>query len=95
MNSETGVTTIAVAFFVGASLSQFFGSVSRDLITPIIAGLFPGAQQSLEKITVQVGPVKLSIGDVIGSFINLMIAFLVVSLTLPLIKTYAPVGGRR
>lgn len=85
----------AVAFYIGAALMQFFGSISRDLITPVITGIFPGVQQSIEKITVQVGPIKLNIGDAIGAFINLLIAFLVVSVSLPYVKQYAPLGGRR
>lgn len=95
MDSSTSVTTIAVAIYIGAALFQFFGSITRDLVTPILAGLFPGATQTLDKITVQVGPIKLNIGDAIGATLNLIIAYLVVSITLPYVKTYAPIGGRR
>jgi large-conductance mechanosensitive channel len=92
-----GATTIvnfAVAFYLGAALKDFFGSISRDLIAPFIAAIFPTAQQSIDKITVQVGPVKLNIGEAIGSVINLATAFLVLYLTLPYVREYAPVGGR-
>lgn len=85
----------AVAFYVGAALMKFFDSITRDLVTPVITGIFPGVQQSVEKITIQIGPVKLSIGEAVGAFINLLVAFLVVSWTLPLVRSYAPVGGRR
>lgn len=95
MDSSTSVTTIAVAIYIGAALFQFFSSITRDLVTPVIAGLFPGATQTLDKITVQVGPIKLNIGDAIGATLNLIIAYLVVSMTLPYVKTYAPIGGRR
>lgn len=92
-----GATTIvnfAVAFYLGAALKDFFGSISRDLIAPFIAAVFPTAQQSIDKITIQVGPVKLNIGDAIGSVINLATAFLVLYMTLPYVREYAPVGGR-
>lgn len=84
----------AIAIYIGMSLTSFFSSISRDLITPILTGVFPGVQQSIEKITIKIGPVTLSIGEAVGAFINLLIAYLVVSLTLPLIKTYAPIGGK-
>jgi large-conductance mechanosensitive channel len=95
MDSSTSLTTIAVAIYMGGALYKFFDSLTRDLVTPVIAGLFPGATQTIDKITIQVGPIKLNIGDAIGATLNLMIAYLVVSMTLPYIKTYAPIGGRR
>ncbi len=87
--------TIAVGLFAGMSLSQFFTAITRDLITPILASVFPGVQSSVDKFIVQVGPIKLSIGDAIASTMNLFIAFLVIKMTLPYIKTYAPIGGHR
>jgi large-conductance mechanosensitive channel len=88
------VTHFAVAFYLGAAMKDFFGSVSRDLITPFIAAVFPNAQQTLDKIVIPIGPVKLNIGDAIGATLNLIIAYFVISMTLPYIKEYAPVGGR-
>jgi large-conductance mechanosensitive channel len=93
MNAD--LMTIAVAFYLGSALSQFFTAITRDLITPVIAGVFPGVQQSVDKVVVQVGPIKLNVGDAIGAVMNLMIAYLVVSLTLPYVRSYAPIGGRR
>ena len=87
--------TFAVAFYIGTALSQFFGAITRDLFTPVIAGLLPGAEKSLDKIVINLGPVKLNVGDAIGATLNLLIAFFVVSMTLPYIKAYSPVGGRR
>ena len=89
------VMTFAVAIYIGTALSQFFSAITRDLITPVIAGLLPGAEKSLDKIVINVGPVKLNVGDAIGATLNLLIAFFVVSMTLPYIKAYTPVGGRR
>lgn len=89
------VMAFAVAIYLGFALAGFFSAISRDLITPVIAGIFPGVQASIDKITVQIGPVKLSIGDAIGAFVNLLIAYLVVAVSLPLVTSYAPLGGRR
>jgi large-conductance mechanosensitive channel len=88
------ITNFAVAFYLGASLKDFFGSISRDIVAPFIGAIFPSAQQSVDKITIQIGPVKISIGDAIGATINLAVAYLVLMLTLPYIREYAPVGGR-
>jgi hypothetical protein len=49
----------------------------------------------VEKITIQLGPVKINIGDVIGATINLAVAYAAVALTLPYIREYAPLGGRK
>jgi large-conductance mechanosensitive channel len=93
MNAD--LVTIAVAFYLGSALSQFFTALTRDLITPVIAGVFPGVQQSVDKVVIQLGPVKLNVGDAIGAVMNLAIAYLVVAMTLPYVRSYAPMGGRR
>jgi large-conductance mechanosensitive channel len=95
MDGSTSVLTIAVGLYVGMSLSQFFTAITKDLVTPIIAGIFPGVQSSVDKFVIQLGPIKLSIGDAISATLNLLIAWFVVSTTLPYIRTYAPIGGRR
>ena len=92
---DSNTTSLAVAVYLGFALSTFFGAITRDLVTPIIAGIFPGVEQSLDKVTVSIGPVKLNIGDAIGAALNLGIALFVISVTLPYIRTYSPLGGRR
>jgi len=91
--SDSQLMTFAVAFYVGHALSTFFGSVMKDLVTPLIAGVFPGAEKSLDKVIVTVGGVKLNVGDAAGAFLNLMVALLVVSYTLPIIRGYSPLRG--
>jgi large-conductance mechanosensitive channel len=94
--SDMTVMTFAVAIFLGSALSQFFGAVSKDLVAPVVGGIFPGAQAGLEKWTLQVGPVKLALGDALSATVNLAIAITVVWLTLPYIRAYSPIsGGRR
>ena len=92
---DTSVLTVAVGLYIGITLSQFFTAMTRDLITPVIAGLFPGVQASVDKFVIQIGSVKLNIGDAISATLNLLIAWAVVSMTLPYIRSYAPIGGRR
>lgn len=95
MDGSTNVTTIAIAIYIGAAMYRFFDSITRDIVTPIIAGILPGASQSIDKIVIPIGSVKINIGDAIGATLNLALAYIVVSVTLPYIKTYAPIGGRR
>jgi large-conductance mechanosensitive channel len=92
---DTSVLTVAVGLYIGITLSQFFTAITRDLITPFLAAIFPGVQASVDKFVVQLGPIKLSIGDAIAATLNLLIAWVVVSMTLPYIRSYAPIGGRR
>ena len=92
---DTSVLTVAVGLYIGITLSQFFTAITRDLITPFLAVLFPGVQASVDKFVVQLGPIKLSIGDAIAATLNLLIAWTVVTMTLPYIRSYAPIGGRR
>ena len=95
MISDQTIMTFAVAIYLGFALSQFFGSLTRDLVTPFVAVLFPGVQHAVGHYVLNIGPIKLSIGDAIGATFNLLIAFAVVSLTLPYIREYAPMGGRK
>ncbi len=93
MAGQTTILTFAVAIFVGSALKDFFTAITRDLVAPVLAAFVPGAQQTLEKITVQLGPVKLNIGDAISATLTLAIALFVVAYTLPYIREYSPVRG--
>lgn len=93
MSSQSTILTFAVAIFVGSALKDFFNTLTRDLVAPFIGALLPGAQQSLERITVQVGPIKINIGEVISATLTLAIALFVVSFTLPYLREYSPVRG--
>jgi large-conductance mechanosensitive channel len=95
MAYDSTVLTFAVAIFMGGALKEFFGAVTRDLITPFIAAVIPNTQQTMDKITIQLGPVKLNIGDLIAATLNLLVAYLVVSITMPYVREYMPVGSGR
>jgi large-conductance mechanosensitive channel len=93
MGSRRLLITVAVAFVVGSALKDFFSAMTTGLVTPIVASLFPGVQASVAGLTLQVGGVKLEVGSVISATATLVISLLVVSLTLPYIKAYAPIRG--
>ncbi len=93
MSSQPSILTIAVAIFVGSALKDFFKTITNDLVTPVIAAFVPGTQQSLEKITLQLGPIKFNVGNAISATLTLAIALVVVSFTLPYLREYSPVRG--
>ena len=95
MTGDATIMTFAVALYIGMALSQFFGAVTHDFLLPILAGLFPGAEGTADKIYISIGSVKINIGVLLEATFNLMVAYIVVSFTLPYIRMYAPVGGRK
>lgn len=97
MTNEGLFWAIAVAVFLGSVLKDFFLAITRDLVTPVISGLAGSTGAEAASFTVTVGGIKLKIGDVIASALSLLVAFTIVSVTLPYLRAYtAPiVGGRR
>lgn len=93
MSSRRLLITVAVAFVVGSALKDFFSAVTTGLVTPIVSSLFPALQQSVSGYSVQIGSVKLEVGQVLSATATLLISLLVVSVTLPYIKAYAPIRG--
>jgi len=90
MATDTTIITFAIAVYLGGVLKDFIGAITRDLITPLTAPLFPDAQKSTTKFMVQVGPFSLYVGDAISATLHLFTAMFVVGLALPYIRSYAP-----
>lgn len=91
---DNQVLTFAVAIFVGMTLVNFFNAVMRDLVLPLLSPV-ASAEAGVSKLVIQIGTVKLNVGDVIVQFLNAVIALTVVSFLLPYLKDYVPVAGRR
>lgn len=85
--------TLSIAIFVGGALKDFFQAITHNLIAPLISVFFPSAQASVSGFTIQVGSVKILVGEMIAATFTLVIAMLVVTFTLPYIKAYAPLRG--
>lgn len=94
MAIESQVLPMALAIYIGFALMGFFSAIARDLVLPVLSPL-ASAESGVGKLNVQIGSVKLNIGDVIVQTINLMVVFFVVSFALPYIREYVPVAGRR
>jgi len=88
---ENQVLVFALAIQVGFILSNFFNSLTHDLILPLISPVTDGAP----KLVIQVGGAKINIGEVIAQTLNLLISFAVIYIALPYVKEYVPVAGRR
>jgi large conductance mechanosensitive channel len=70
------VIGLAVAFIIGAAATKMVTACVTDIIMPIIAVLIPGGDWRTQVL--QIGPVKLLVGDFIGAIIDFIIIALVV-----------------
>jgi len=70
------VIGLAVAFIIGAAATKMVTACVADIIMPVIAVLIPGADWRTQVL--ELGPVKLLIGDFIGAIIDFAIIALVV-----------------
>jgi large-conductance mechanosensitive channel len=91
---DNQVLTFGVAIFVGMTLVNFFNAFMRDLVLPLLSPV-ASAEAGVSKLVVTLGSIKLNVGDLIVQFLNLVVAFTVVSFLLPYLKDYVPVAGRR
>jgi large conductance mechanosensitive channel len=70
------VIGLAVAFIIGAAATKMVTACVADIIMPIIAVLIPGGDWRTSIL--QLGPVKLLVGDFVGAIIDFVIIALVV-----------------
>lgn len=94
MGVENQVLIFALAIYVGSLLTKFFDALTRDIVLPVISPMAP-SENGVSKWIVQFGTIKLNIGDFIVQTINVLLSFAIVYVTLPYIKEYVPVAGRR
>jgi large conductance mechanosensitive channel len=70
------VVGLAVAFIIGAAAAKLVSALVNDIIMPIIAVLIPGGDW--RAFVLQVGPVKLLLGDFAGALIDFVIVAFVI-----------------
>jgi large conductance mechanosensitive channel len=70
------VIGLAVAFIIGAAATKMVTATVADIIMPIIAVIIPGGEWRTSVL--QLGPVKLLVGDFVGAIIDFIIIALVV-----------------
>jgi len=72
------VIGLAVAFIIGAAATKMVTAFVNDIIMPVIAAIIPGGDWRNQFL--QIGSVKILIGDFIGALIDFVIIALVVFL---------------
>ena len=72
------VIGLAVAFIIGAAATKMVTATVADIIMPIIAVIIPGGEWRTSVL--ELGPVKLLIGDFVGAIIDFIIIAVVVFL---------------
>ncbi|VVC01592.1 Large-conductance mechanosensitive channel [uncultured archaeon] len=70
------VIGLAVAFIIGAAAAKLVSALVADIVMRVIAVLVPGGEW--RAAVLQLGPVKLLIGDFVGALIDFVIIAFVV-----------------
>jgi len=68
---QHNVVGLAVAVVIGGAVGKLVTALVADLIMPIIGTLTP--QGNWREAVLQIGSVKLALGDFIGAFIDFVI----------------------
>ena len=96
MSNKSLLLTFAVGIFIGGAIKDFFQTVIASLVTPFFVLLGSDVKDPVSGLTVDVGPVKLKVGDAISATFTLVIALVVTAAVLPYIHAYSPLqGGKR
>jgi len=74
--NKNKVVGLAVAFIIGAAAAKLVSALVNDIIMPIIAVVIPGGDWRLA--TLDIGPVKLLVGDFAGALIDFVIIAFVI-----------------
>lgn len=96
MLSNSDIVILTASFYLASVFSQFFTSVSRDIILPILAPI-TAAQKDVATFSIRIGNIELKIGSVLSELVNLTIAMGIVVFTIGLLKSYVlpTIGARR
>lgn len=70
------VIELAVAVIMGTAFTAIVNAIVESIINPVIAALFNADE--ITEATLQLGPVSLGIGEVIGAIINFVLIAVVV-----------------
>ncbi len=70
------VVELAVAVIIGAAFTSIVNSLVDGIFNPVIAALFNADE--INKAVLQIGPVSLGIGAVLGAIINFLLVAAVV-----------------
>jgi large conductance mechanosensitive channel len=85
--NKYGVIGLAIGFIMGGAASRFVTALVQDMLMPFIGIMIPGGEW--RKIIVELGPIKLLIGDFTGALIDFSIIAVVIFL---LVKQLSKTG---
>jgi large conductance mechanosensitive channel len=85
--NKYGVIGLAIGFIMGGAASRFVTALVQDMLMPFVGIMIPGGEW--RKITFDLGPVKLLIGDFVGAMIDFLIIAVVIFL---LVKQLSKTG---
>ena len=84
------LVAIAVAFILGGAFKAVVDSLVANVFTPIIGGIF--GQQDFSSLTLNIGDIRIAY----GSFLNTVISFVIIGLTLfVVVKAYEKMKSMR
>jgi len=84
------LVAIAVAFILGAAFKTVVDSLVANVFTPIIGGIF--GQTDFSSLTLDIGDIRIGY----GSFLNAVISFVIIGLTLfVIVKVYEKMKSMR
>ena len=66
--------------------TQFFTSLSKDIILPIIAPI-TAAQKDVSSFTIRIGSVELKVGEFLSELVNRLIALVITIFAVGLLKS--------
>jgi large conductance mechanosensitive channel len=85
---------LAVGVVIGGAFGKIVTAIVNDLIMPIVAAVLPGQEWR----TLEVTPLKLKLGDFLGSVIDFviiaMVLFLIVKKLMGLVYQAAPLNTK-
>lgn len=70
------VIELAVAVIIGAAFTAIVNAVVEGIFNPIIAAIFNADE--INKAVLQIGPVSLGVGQVLGAVINFLLVAIVI-----------------
>jgi large-conductance mechanosensitive channel len=86
MLANSDIVILTASFYLAGVFTQFFTSLSKDIILPIIAPI-TAAQKDVSSFTIRIGSVELKVGEFLSELVNLLIALVITIFAVGLLKT--------
>lgn len=81
------IIILTASFYLGTVVAKFFSSLSEGIIAPLLSPA-AAAGKDVGSFTITLGGVRLKVGEVVASFVNLVVSFVLVVFTIGILRTY-------